>query len=364
MKDEKPVHGCIDLGSSYFRLLVLSPVGNGGERGGGVAGWPDYIRDVEPGEVVEIGEELRFYRDRVKGGEYLVIESKRFIGWGELISKGWVVDDETVDAACTMVKELVDIARAFGCPSPLLVGTNPFREAKNSAIIRGRVEDAVGLRLNVLTERGEASLGFKGAATSVSEEGVVVVIDLGGTSTEVSYGEGSTMKEYVSLKLGTHRVAERLGEPIVDGFGYRRGLIYYMDELARVMDSDPVLNKVKGILSDGDVVHTVVTGGTAVSIGVIGAMLFRGADGIVRELKLSMEEFRLLRSRVRSLYSSSKELLLPVDRARRFLLLPGLILFEAILNTLDIDRMSVTPRDLRWGAVLSGGRFDKGELLY
>ena len=51
---------------------------------------------------------------------------------------------------------------------------------------------------------------------------------------------------------------------------------------------------------------------------------------------------------------------LPLAEERKRLILPGLILVEAIMKMIGADSFRAVARDLRWGVILSGGIIPEG----
>ena len=62
-------------------------------------------------------------------------------------------------------------------------------------------------------------------------------------------------------------------------------------------------------------------------------------------------------------FSLKRESKLPLESSRVPLFLPGLTLLESIVGILGVNRFYITPRDLRWGVILSKGMFDTDGLL-
>ncbi len=82
--------------------------------------------------------------------------------------------------------------------------------ALNGGDLVGRVREATGLKMRLISGEEEAALGFRGALSAVRHEGRVLVVDLGGGSAQLILGDPSGgPEERVSLPLGTNRTTER-----------------------------------------------------------------------------------------------------------------------------------------------------------
>ncbi len=83
------------------------------------------------------------------------------------------------------------------------VGTQAFREATNSEFFLRRAEEALGYRIDILTEHEEARLVFKGCVNSLPPAaGRRLVVDIGGASTEFVIGENLEAQQFESFHVG------------------------------------------------------------------------------------------------------------------------------------------------------------------
>jgi exopolyphosphatase / guanosine-5'-triphosphate,3'-diphosphate pyrophosphatase len=317
------IRGCVDLGSSNFRLLVLDGV------------FPDSA--LEEAHALEI----RAFR-----------EAKRYVGWGDDLAGSGSVSPEKADLAGRAIRDLAAAAEEWGCPRPLFVATNTLRESINARAVRSRLEGAAGVSIRVLSQREEAELGYIGASFFRARDESVLLIDAGGTSTEVSWGTGTSMAGCACLPLGTHRVRRLLDrgsrarrvsallsgsiEESIAGGRAREGGVYHLPGFPR----DPTI---------------LVTGGTAVSLAMLHRRMRESASGFEEMRAITREDLSFMARRLAGLYRAGRRRSLPLDPERVGLLPAGLALIEALVRSFGIEAFRVTARDLRWGIVLTGG---------
>lgn len=301
---KRAVGGCIDLGSSYARLLVL----------------------------------------RMSDPPAVLLDEKRFIGWGSDLVRTGRLSPPMIDLAGRVLRELVAAASAAGCAAPAIVATNAVRSAANGPEVADRLRALVRpLRVRVADAGREAALGFRGASSVPGAPSPALMVDAGGTSTEIAWGEGGEPEGWRSFPWGVHRVRERMG-----GGPLRtrrlRGLL-----AAGFSRSLPA-----GLLSSlscGDRGATMLaTGGTAVSL----ARLARWVLGEPWDdpVWIDRERFELLSRRLRARYALGRGRNLPLDPARIELLPAGIVLLGALADAVGAAGFLVTVRDLRWGAIL------------
>ncbi len=317
------IRGCVDLGSSNFRLLVLEAV------------FPDSA--IAPARALE----LRAIR-----------EEKRFVGWGDDLAASGRVSPEKIEAAVRALKELMAAAARWGCPRPAIVATNTLREAANAPRARERLEEAAGASIAVLRQREEAELGYIGASFFRPRDESVLLVDAGGTSTEISWGTGTSMTGYIGLPVGTHRVRRMLDR----SFCVRRVSAALAERVAA--SAAPGRRGAGGVYSLPGFPRNptmLMTGGTAVSLAALRGPVEEPGPGFEEMRRIARGDLAFMTRRLAGLYRAGRERRLPFDPGRIALLPAGLALVDALVRSVRIESFMVTARDLRWGRLLTGG---------
>ena len=166
----------IDCGTNSFRLLVAEP---------GPAG-----------ELVELTRELQIVR----------------LGQG-VDATGELHPDalaRTFVAAERYAQQLRDYA--VTPERTRLVATSAARDARNVADFFAGMASRLGVRPEVISGPEEALLSFRGALSGVriEQDGPVLVMDIGGGSTELVLGDRTgAISSAVSLDVGSVRLTER-----------------------------------------------------------------------------------------------------------------------------------------------------------
>ena len=82
------------------------------------------------------------------------------------------------------------------------VGTNTLRSARNSLPFLVRARRALGHKIEVISGLDEARLIYQGVARDLAGDGRRLVVDIGGGSTELIVGDGSTPSALDSREMG------------------------------------------------------------------------------------------------------------------------------------------------------------------
>lgn len=105
--------------------------------------------------------------------------------------------------------DYADRIAEFDSDEVIAIGTSAVRDAPNRDEVAALVDDRLGVDLRVLAGAQEAELSYFGARLAVAGEGPVVVLDIGGGSTELVRGDASGPQAAVSLDAGGVRFTEQ-----------------------------------------------------------------------------------------------------------------------------------------------------------
>ncbi len=167
-----PVLAAIDVGTNTVRLLVAESDGPGRFH-------PLY----EDQAITRLGEGFR---------------ATRTLGW------------EPMRRSLEVVTRYADLARAHGAQAIAAVGTAAARDARNAAEFCAGVERAAGLPLEILPGEQEAALMLRGVLYGLGlRHERLLVLDVGGGSTEFVLAAGGAPERPVSVRLGVVALTER-----------------------------------------------------------------------------------------------------------------------------------------------------------
>jgi exopolyphosphatase/guanosine-5'-triphosphate,3'-diphosphate pyrophosphatase len=229
-------------------------------------------------------------------------------------------------------------ARRSGAERVTIIGTDPLRRASNAGEVIAAVEKATGVTLRVLTEQEEATLTFVGATKGRIPDGPLVVVDIGGGSTELaSWAPGRTL-QVQSLPIGSSRLTNEIvqNDPPTDA------------EMSQMFEAASVV--ARGVEADivppsdrHGVARAVFLGGTATNVARLGRLSVEHL--ITDRLVLG----RLTVEQIITRYS--------VRPRRAKQLAAGVAIVHALLNAFGIDSADVSDSSLRDGAIIAAARY-------
>jgi exopolyphosphatase/guanosine-5'-triphosphate,3'-diphosphate pyrophosphatase len=214
-------------------------------------------------------------------------------------------------------------------------GTSTIRRAREDSTFMAEAETALGHPIEIISGIEEARLIYNGVSHSLPPtEGLRLVMDIGGGSTELILGQSKQPKALESLHMGCVSMTERFfpgGEITRAGFNKAR--------LAAQLELRPV----KAFFRDASGVGAIGTSGT-----------IRSTEAVARELSISESGLTLdvveqLIEKVLE-FQSVSELSLEGLSTRRAQVWPGgLSILAELIRVLNIDDLQVSDGALREG---------------
>jgi exopolyphosphatase/guanosine-5'-triphosphate,3'-diphosphate pyrophosphatase len=247
------------------------------------------------------------------------------------------------DAAQRRVLGVVeDYARAIagqGCERREAVLTSAVRDASNGAELTARVQ-ALGLRARTLSGDEEAELTFLGASAGRGDDDLLV-IDIGGGSTELVAGSRGRVRAHVSTQNGVVRHSERHlhADPPTPA---------QLDALARdvranLTGSDPF---------SGPLGTAVAVAGTATQCAAMDLGLEPYDAGRVEGHVLTAGRLRELLDRTAAVPLAQRREIPGLDPDRAPVIVAGIVILLEVLGFFGLDRVAASEHDILWGVAL------------
>jgi len=254
------------------------------------------------------------------------------------------------------VRDFATTARRREAATVRVIATSAARDAVNPQDLLSAIEDATGLNVEIISGEREADWVYQGVRTDPRLAGQpILLLDVGGGSTEFILGQGDAKHFRHSFPLGTVRLMEKL--PPSDPphpqelAACRRWLKDFLEREVRPA-LDPALRQELAARAGKGAVNLVGTGGTASVLACMEAELRTYDRERIEAARLSIER---MRARVAKLWTSSLEQRkkvagLPPNRAD--VILMGSVIYEAIMEALGFPELRVSTRGLRFAAVM------------
>ncbi len=289
---------------------------------------------------------------------------------------------EPIAYSANVVADFARTARQQGARSIRVIATSAAREATNSDDLISAIAAAAHLNLEILSGEQEADWAFRGVTTDPElAQRHLLLLDVGGGSTQFILGHGDHRHFCRSFPLGTVRLMEQRphGDPPAaqELAGCRAWLREFLRAQVRAQltpalqrESDPAnaecgmrnaesLDASRSRPASHSALRTprwtlVGTGGTVSILARMEAHLDQFDRERIEATRLALARVRWHVEQLWRLPLAERQRLvgLPPDRAD--VILPGAAIYEAVMEEFGFGELRVSTRGLRFAAVLDG----------
>jgi exopolyphosphatase/guanosine-5'-triphosphate,3'-diphosphate pyrophosphatase len=260
---------------------------------------------------------------------------------GRGIGRDGRLGSEGVTRTLAVLEDYARAARGHGA-AIAAIGTEALRRAPNADDFLAPAARILGAPVEVIDGEREAALTFRAAVTSFPALAgqPLVVIDIGGGSTEVIVAEGGEVQSRSSLPLGSVRLTERHIHHDPATADETAALV---DEVQRTMAGVPTRAR------DGTPLQLVGTAGTVTSLSAMAQALARYDASRVHGSLLTRAQLEAEVHRLASSRQAEREKIVGLDPRRADVILAGAHILLAFVKRLDAAGVVVNDRGIRWG---------------
>ena len=260
----------------------------------------------------------------------------RFTRLGEGVDDTGRLAHRAIERTLSALEDLLAAATEYGAQTVRCVGTSALREASNRRVVIDAAAE-FGLPVIPITGGEEARLSFL-AACDRSAAHNVLMVDVGGNSTELVRGAGGEAVWRTSLPMGSVRLKER------------HGLLAPRNATAwRALNAD-----IDGLIvrqPPGQEHEVLAVAGTATTAAQVHLGLSAYDPELVDGLQLGVDDLNRLLERFAPLTVEERVEAFHVPRARADVLPVGLAILVHVLTAFGHQRLTVRDRGVAWGVV-------------
>lgn len=265
----------------------------------------------------------------------LVMRVDNYNEWvplGETVSRTGMIPKEMTHQLILAVKEFKRLCQSHGAKTLYVFGTEGLRMARNSDQVLKKIEGETKIKVEIIPPRREAELSLRGVSLDTQNLGADTLFEVGGGSAQMGRLQHRKLAHELSLPLGTGRVIAESGlsnpcSPIA----YRAAENY--------IDSVLIKNGIEG------------TSEVAVASGGVARGLWRALhpDG---EKLIHIEELDYIAWSVARLPIDRITTRFGVKAKRAGTLLPGALVYRALMRRFGLTHLVVSEFGIREGAIL------------
>jgi exopolyphosphatase / guanosine-5'-triphosphate,3'-diphosphate pyrophosphatase len=233
----------------------------------------------------------------------------------------------------------------LGAERTLCIATSSVRDADNGEAFLGEIEWSYGFTTRLLSGQDEAAMMIRGVTAGRPPLDDVLVLDIGGGSTELVVAADGRVVSATSLDIGCVRVTERFlpSDPpsrpeLAAASGYVRSLLPQLEAGSAIGVAGTVTTLATLDLGD-DEYDPARTHGHRISLAAVEEQLERLAQ-------MSTEE-RIVST--------------GIEPGRASVIVAGVIVLHEVLTAYGLDEIEVSERDVLHGAALAAAELPEPE---
>lgn len=262
------------------------------------------------------------------------------------ISENLTINEEISGLAIVRLESVLTeydrIINDSKCELVIVSATNAFRIAKNALFIKKFIEHKYKWNVSILTGEEEAWISFLGAIVPEYQNDTSLLIDIGGGSTEVVFGDTQKIVFRRSLQLGVVSLKELF-------FSSRGSISNSSIDQAR----QHIVNKFSDI---HDVIptniKTLAVAGTPTTLSAIINGVKNYSNDLVNNTTLTLEQVADVGTQLQLMTPTEMSTLYgKIVEGREDLIVGGCLILEEFMKYFKINEVIVSTRGLRYGAI-------------
>ena len=257
------------------------------------------------------------------------------------IDESKIISASSISNLLEVLSEYKIIIEKHNCSRVIVNATQALRVAQNSEEIISAIKAKFEFDVNIISGNDEAYLSFLGAQSGFELDSSVIVIDIGGASTEIVLGSNTEILFQKSFPIGVVTMTEKYLDPPITDINLNILEQYISEVLKEIINIDS---------TDADV---IAVAGTPTTLACAKQSLPEYSDEKVEGFKLSKNDLNDFISVFKSMSSQSiRNKYGEIMNGREDIILAGTVILHTALKIMGKESLYVSGRGLRYGAII------------
>ena len=288
--------------------------------------------------TIDIGtNSMRLLIAEYKEGK--IVNRKKYVNTtriGQGVDSNGYITNEAIERNINALVEFSNICKEENCKEVYCMGTSALRDSKNKELFIKLAKDKANINVDIISGEKESNLGFMGVLQGVENLEDILVIDIGGGSTEFIIGNKNGIRFAKSENVGALRMTEKFlkQDPINENeFKNMSDFIY-----------EEIKDTLKYIEKDG-VQKIVGIGGTITSLSAINQEMESYSMDKIHNSKITLSEIELILQNLKKMTLNDKKTLKGLQPKRADIITAGVEILYTIMKNIEIDEIIVSEYD-------------------
>ncbi|MDO5003966.1 MAG: Ppx/GppA phosphatase family protein [bacterium] len=262
--------------------------------------------------------------------------------------KGYITE-EALERNLNALKEFADKCIEEKCEKVYCMGTSALRDSKNGQDFVNRAKELTNIDVKIICGEEESNLGFMGVLEGAGgdKSNDILVLDIGGGSTEFIVGNEDGIKFCKSENVGALRMTEKFitTDPISDEEFNKMS-----DFIEKTISS--TLDKIKGM----HVSKLVGIGGAITSLSAMNQQLEVYSMEKVHNSVVKKKDLEKILQNLKKMTLSDKKTIKGLQSKRADIITAGVKILHIVMEKLEIEKIMISEYDNLEGLICQNSK--------
>lgn len=270
-----------------------------------------------------------------------VLERAEITRLGRGVDKSRTLAPEAMEDTLKVLEAYAAQARALDAEGIAATATSAARDASNGGDFLRAVAERTGIKVEIIAGDEEARLSFASAQADFGGAAPLIVLDIGGGSTEFIYGDAAGGVGFRrSFDVGSVRLTERWITADPPSAADRAKITAYLDEAFALLPAPPPGARLVGVA------------GTVTTICAVARAIDPYDAERVHGAQLTAQEITATLDRLCAMPLAERRALPGLQPKRADVIPAGAMILDAAARRMGAQEVWVSDRGLRWGLLV------------
>ena len=255
---------------------------------------------------------------------------------GQGVDEQGYIREDAIERNIKALEEFSSICKEEECKNVYCMGTSALRDSKNKDIFVNLAKEKSGIDVDIIDGEKESHLGFIGVLQGLEKTEEILVIDIGGGSTEFIIGDKDGIRFSKSENVGALRMTEKfLKQDPINENEFKDMSCFISNEIKDTLE----------YIKNDNVKKLVGIGGTITSLSSMNQELEVYSMEKIHNSRITLKQIEFILQNLKKMTLSDKKTLKGLQPKRADIITAGVEILHTIMKNLEIDEITVSEYD-------------------